>query len=100
VTTIVPSSLPTSGHTPAVDSAPPSLRILHAAREFEAILLANVLGPLERTFSELGGDSQTPGAEAYQSLGMQAFATALANHGGIGIGDMVAHSLMKRGSHV
>jgi Rod binding domain-containing protein len=76
----------------------PNPKILHAAREFEALLLANVLGPLERSFSAISGDAGASGSEAYQSLGMQALAGALANRGGIGIADMVSRSLLKRES--
>ena len=76
----------------------PNPKILHAAREFEALLLANVLGPLERSFSAISGDTAGSGSEAYQSLGMQTLAGALANRGGIGIADMVSRSLIKRES--
>lgn len=88
-----------SASVPVATPQNPNLRILHAAREFEALLLANVLGPLERSFASISGDAGTSGAEAYQSLGMQAVAGALANHGGIGIADMVSRSLTKRESH-
>jgi Rod binding domain-containing protein len=77
----------------------PDRKILSAAREFEGLLLASVLGPLERSFSAISGDAQVPGSEAYQSLGMQAVAGAMANHGGIGIAEMVARSLLKSESH-
>ena len=78
---------------------PDASRIWHAAREFEALLLANLLGPLERTFSAISGEEQMAGSEAYQSLGMQAVATTLANQGGIGVADMIARSLMQSESH-
>ena len=74
-------------------------RISRAAREFEAMLLANLLGPLERTFSGISGEERVMGSEAYQSLGMQAVATALANHGGIGIARMIVRSLMQSEGH-
>ncbi len=73
-------------------------KILHAAHEFEALLLANVLGPLERSFSAISGEAGVSGSEAYQSLGMQAVAGAMANHGGIGIAAMVSRSLIKHAS--
>jgi len=72
-------------------------KALRAARQFETLLLANLLGPLERTFSAIGGEEKTPGSDAYQSLGMQAIASILANHGGIGIADMIARSLAASG---
>ena len=74
-------------------------RIWRAAQEFEGLLLANLLGPLERSFSGIGGEEQMPGCHAYQSLGMQAIATSLANHGGIGIASMIARSLMQSEGH-
>jgi Rod binding domain-containing protein len=74
-------------------------KILRAAHEFEALLLANALGGLEHAFTQISGDTPMAGSEAYQSLGMQAVATVIANHGGIGIGDMVARSLARTKSH-
>jgi len=74
-------------------------RIWRAAREFEGLLLANLLGPLERSFSGIGGEQSMAGGEAYQSLGMQAVASALANRGGIGIAAMIARSLMQSEGH-
>jgi len=74
-------------------------RIWRAARQFEALLLTNLLGPLERSFSGIAGGEQMSGSHAYQSLGMQAIATTLANHGGIGIASMIARSLMQSEGH-
>jgi Rod binding domain-containing protein len=74
-------------------------RIWRAAREFEGLLLANLLGPLERSFSGIGGEEQISGSHAYQSLGIQAVASVLANHGGTGIAAMIARSLMQSEGH-
>ena len=84
---------------PQLAEAQNAHRIWRAAREFEALLLANILGPLERTFSGISGEEQMAGSEAYQSLGMQAIASTLANHGGIGVASMIARSLMQSEGH-
>ncbi len=80
---------------PTQNAKVPAPKVVKAAREFEALLLASILGPLERTFSALPGQETPTGSEAYQSLGMQALSAALAQHGGLGVANMVAKSLSK-----
>jgi Rod binding domain-containing protein len=71
-------------------------KITKAAREFEAVLLNSLLGPLEKTFSSLPGKEADAMSDNYQSLGMQALASTLAARGGLGIADMIVKSLSKR----
>ena len=73
-----------------------TLKITKAAREFEAVLLNSLLGPLEKTFSSLPGKEADPVSDNYQSLGMQALASTLAARGGLGIAGMIVKSLSKR----
>ncbi len=80
---------------PAQSAKVPAPKVVKAAREFEALLLASILGPLERTFSAWPGQETPTGSEAYQSMGMQALSAALAQHGGLGIANIVAKSLSK-----
>jgi Rod binding domain-containing protein len=72
---------------------------VHAAREFEAVLLNTVLGALEKSFSSLPGKDPDASADNYQSLGMQALATGLAARGGVGIAKMITHSLLRTEGH-
>ncbi len=65
-------------------SGPPIGRGAKAAREFEAILLTQLLDSLQKTFSGVSAD-QTPGASDYRLMGTQALAAEIAKQGGIGI---------------
>ena len=69
-------------------------RVLHAAHEFEAILLNTLMGSLEHSFAALPGKDSADGSENYQSLGVQALASGLAARGGLGIASMIARSLL------
>ena len=73
-------------------------RVLHAAHEFEAVLLNTLLGSLEHSFASLPGKDSEAGADNYQYLGMQALASSLAARGGVGIASMIARSLSDRSS--
>jgi Rod binding domain-containing protein len=73
-------------------------KIIHAAHEFEAVLLNTMLGPLEQTFSSLPGKKPDSESDNYHYLGMQALSSALANNGGLGFADLMIHSLLKPSS--
>jgi Rod binding domain-containing protein len=68
-------------------------RVLHAAHEFEAVLLNTLLGSLEHSFASLPGKDPETGSDNYQYLGMQALASSLAARGGVGIASMIVRSL-------
>lgn len=70
-------------------------RVIHAAREFEAVLLNSLLGSLEHSFSALPGKKTDSIADSYHSIGMQALASTLAAKGGIGIANMIAGNLLR-----
>ena len=72
-----------------------SPRVLRAAREFEAVLLNSLFGSLEHSFSSLPGAQHESASDNYHYLGMQALATSVAAHGGLGIADMIVRSLLK-----
>lgn len=78
-----------------VSTGEKSQKAMHAARQFEAILLNSLLEPLQKAFSSLPGDDDQAGSGEYQSMETQALATGLANAGGLGIASMIAHSLLK-----
>lgn len=87
------SILPAAASPPTSNPAPPA-RLLHAARQFEALLLETLLGPVEKTFASVPG-AEDPSAASYQSLGAEALASGLAGRGGLGIADLIVRSLMK-----
>jgi Rod binding domain-containing protein len=70
-------------------------RVVHAARQFEAVLLNSLLGSLEHSFSTLPGKKSDSIADSYHSMGMQALASTLAAGGGIGIANMIAGNLLR-----
>lgn len=69
-------------------------RVVHAARQFEAVLLNTLLGSLEHSFSALPGKKSDSIADNYHSMGMQALASTLADRGGVGIANMIALNLL------
>jgi Rod binding domain-containing protein len=84
----------------SVPDADRTKRAVHAAHEFEAVLLNTLLGSLEHSFAALPGSKKTdPAADSYQSMGIQALATSLAGRGGIGIAGMIVRSLLRPTGH-
>jgi Rod binding domain-containing protein len=71
-------------------------KLVRAAHQFEAVLLSQLLGSLERTFSALGEKKTETGSDHYQFLGMQALASSVAEKGGLGIADMIVRNLKRR----
>ena len=68
-----------------------------AGAQFEAVLLNNVLGGVERAFTELPGAQHDQSNEAYSGLAMQTLTSALAETGGIGLGKLIAKALVRHG---
>lgn len=69
-----------------------SAKLKKSAQEFEAILLANWLENMTKSF--VGStDSQDAAHDTVSSLGTQAIASALAARGGIGIAAMMLRQL-------
>jgi Rod binding domain-containing protein len=77
------------------EAATHARKVIHAAHEFEGVLLNTILGPLEQAFSSLPGKKPDSESDNYHYLGMQALSATLANHGGFGIADMIVHNLLK-----
>lgn len=75
-----------SPHTPAK----PSEKALKAARDFEAIIVRHMLESLQKT-SEISGNSH--GNSGYQSMATEALADSIERGGGLGLADLVAHTL-------
>jgi Rod binding domain-containing protein len=68
-----------------------------AAREFEAQLIGSVLESMEKTFAGLPGKNPMAGEDDYNYLGTHALAGAMAEAGGIGIGNLIAKYLSQHG---
>jgi len=71
-------------------------KLVRAAHQFEAVLLNEVLGSLERAFSAFGEKKAETGSDHFQFLGMQALASSVAANGGLGIADMIIRNLKRR----
>ena len=82
------------GPSPAAADSAKARRVLHAAHEFEAVLLNTLLGSLEHSFASLPGKDPEAGSDNYQYLGMQALASTLAARGGVGIASLIVRNLL------
>ena len=80
---------------PAAEEPHPD-KLVHAAQQFEAILLNQLLGSLQHAFCSLGEDKTEAGSDQYQFLGLQALASSVAAKGGLGIADMIVRNLTSR----
>ena len=67
-------------------------RLTYAAHQFEAVLLNQLLGSLEHTFSTFS-QKKTEAEDHYHFLGVQALTSRIAANGGIGIADVIIRSL-------
>jgi Rod binding domain-containing protein len=86
------------------DATPPTSendpqKLVRAAHQFEAVLLNQLLGSLEHSFSLLGEEKTDAGSDQYHFLGVQALASSIAAKGGIGIADMIVRNLRERENH-
>ena len=92
-----PVSLPKVAATPGMPD-PQHAKALKAGAQFEAVLLNNVFGAVEQTFTRLPGSHEHHSTEAYSGLAMQTLASKLAEGGGIGLGRLLTSALQKRSS--
>jgi len=75
---------------------PPTEKLAHAAQQFEAVLLNQLLGSLEHAFCALGKEKAETGSDHYQFLAVQTLASSVAARGGLGIADMIVRNLKSR----
>jgi Rod binding domain-containing protein len=71
------------------------VKLTRAGRQFETVLLNSVFGALEHSFSSLGKEKTESASDRYHFLGMQALASNVAAHGGLGIADSIVRSVLK-----
>ncbi len=71
-------------------------KILDAARQFEALLIGQLMrGAQDEDGDGLGGEDGSSGA-MMDDIGQQQFARALSQNGGLGLAKMIAESLTPR----
>ncbi len=82
------ATLPAGGDTPRLDA------LRHAAQEFEAIFLAQVLGTMTQGLGgdDLLGDGQ---GEVFRDMLNEEVAKLISRNGGIGVADAVLREMLK-----
>jgi Rod binding domain-containing protein len=72
-------------------------KVEKAGKDFESILLGNWLQSAQSSFATVPGgdedDDGSSGKDQFQGIAMQALATSLTAHGGIGIAKMISEHL-------
>jgi Rod binding domain-containing protein len=74
----------------------PSPRLVNAAHEFEAALVAELLKPMQQDalFSDNGDNAGDSGSQgSLRSFGTEAIARSISDHGGLGIARVVLERL-------
>ncbi len=74
---------------------PESRKVMASAREFEAVMLEQLLSSMRTT---VGGDSQSSTMRSYRELLDGEMAREMAVAGGIGLADSIARELMQQAS--
>lgn len=85
---------PHAGQAPAATNVP-SKKLVQVAKQFEAVLLNDLLGPMEKTFSSVPGQKDSPGSADYAAMGAQALSSGLAASGGFGIANLIIRNVMQ-----
>jgi Rod binding domain-containing protein len=67
----------------------------HAAQQFEAMLLKQMLSSLEKA-TRVGGERGSAGSSQYGSMIVEALSDAVAQAGGIGVGEMMVQNVSQR----
>ena len=84
----------------AKSSSSDNAKIDKSSKDFESILLSNLLQGAEESFGKVPGtdeeeEDSDPGAGQFLNMGMQSLGSSLAASGGIGLGQMIAKQLHK-----
>jgi peptidoglycan hydrolase FlgJ len=81
---------------PAALASPPAARAWHAAQDFEAMALAQLLSPMFDTIDTSAGPfGGGAGEQAFRPFLTEAFAKKMAAHGGIGLAMPVWRQMMR-----
>ncbi len=97
------SPLPALGATTpsaaAAPASPPSQRLVHAAHEFEAAMMKELLTPLTAGRDLTGGGDDDGSTSALSSFAGEALGQAISEHGGFGIARSILRELSHAGNH-
>lgn len=87
---------PVSGAMAAYDVARSERSSINkSSQEFEALLLKQLLGPLQDTFATVPGENPNRDQSMYGSIGAEYLALGLARAGGLGIARMLVGELSR-----
>ncbi len=78
-------------------SAAPSPRLLGVAREFEALLVEQMVREMRRTVPKTGLMGDSPGQELFNEMLDGEYVRLMTQNGGIGLGDYLAKLLAEQG---
>ena len=79
---------------PAVPNFPREhAKLVHAAQEFEAQLVASLLGEIQAGLKSFGAEAESPGSDTADALALQAISTGIAAGGGFGFAKMLVSYL-------
>lgn len=96
------SSVPNvgTGSSVATTSVTPQPRLVHAAHEFEASMMSELLKPLQHDplFSEDGSDENSGSQSALADFASEALGKALSEHGGFGIAKRILDQIGSKGA--
>ena len=93
---IASSTMSMAGNAPGALTAPASRKdeLSKYAKEFEASLIKDWWKESQNSIKGQSGDQQSPDSETISDMGAQSLATGIVAHGGIGIANMLVHSLL------
>jgi len=74
---------------------PERARILKAAQEFEAMLLATLLNSFQKSMVSLPGGDSDGASESYGQFGVESMAAGISAAGGLGIARLLTSKLLK-----
>jgi peptidoglycan hydrolase FlgJ len=80
---------------PPAPQPKPTPEVMKAAREFETMMLGQMMQPMFeglKTNGEFGGGS---GEEMFRPMLIEQYAKAMGNSGGIGLADSIAREIMR-----
>jgi peptidoglycan hydrolase FlgJ len=89
-----------TGSSSGATASTPQPRLVHAAHEFEASMMKELLKPLQHDslFSEDGSDDSSGSNGALADFASEALGKALSEHGGFGIAKRILDQIGSKGA--
>lgn len=87
--------VPMSPFAQARDTNPREAQLRHAAEEFEAVFLAQMMAPMFEGLDTDGLGGGGMGEEIFRPMLIERYADALSQAGGVGIADSIVREMMR-----